>query len=290
MTGEYGPDQPGDKAFTAKHATELRALLETEQSRVPSLKEKHLPGYEGAALGLDPIERDEQFQDVMATIEPLRSEEAWLQREYWAHAAERDAGRTGTLTQEQLDASRARQIELHQIIRDTLAQQALPILRQRLPLLARLPMYAESLPEQEKSLDLEPAVQYEQRVQYGPCEVDAQSIVSAPSYDNWAGIGYRKSGRESSDLVLRNALDMLAGDYHPTATELPIVRVAADRSGKYVYLAEDGTHRIGAAKLLGRNSLMARVVSYNYTGHDTWANDVDAEQRARQIAPGDSSS
>jgi hypothetical protein len=288
MTVENGPGPSGDVAFTAGHAAELRALLageqspENVQSQVPSLTEKKLPGYEGAPLGLDPIENDSRFQGVMANIEPLRAEEAALYQAYTADLSERDAGGQGSLSEGQLDYSRKRRAELHQLSWRILQEQATPILRERLAALASLPIYYGSPKDQEASLVLEPAVPRDDRLDYGPCDVDVERIVATPSHDNWAGTGYRKVEGESPDLIIGHALNMLSGDYRSNDAGMPIVSAAIDNLDNYVYLTEDGIHRIGAAKLLGRKTFRAKVKSYNYTSHDSWARDVDSEQRAHQ--------
>jgi hypothetical protein len=281
MNPERDPGSPGETPFTSTHAAELRAMLEADRAPVPSLSEKPLPGFEHSPRELDPIEYDQQYQTVMASIEPIRSEADSLQDRYRAYIYARSSGQPSNMSQEEIDVNRARHDALRQQIRQAVTADVTPILSNRLPSLSRLPMYYGAHEEIETKLDLRPGLTEELRIDYGAVHIDLDRAIATPSHNNWAGYGYRKGTVDSSDKIVSLAIDMIVGDYdESTPTELPVVVAATDRHGNYVYLAHDGTHRLAAAKLLGRRTLGARVYSYNYTHGTPGSENVDYEQQS----------
>lgn len=272
-----------DMLFTASHAEELRAMLEAERLHVPNFSEKPLPGYEHSPRSLESIELDERFQAAADAFEPLRTEAATLDKQLAGYMAERNAGGVGNLTHQELAANKARRAELAVLIRQRLEEQVAPILRERLADAARLPIYTGSLDASSEGLDSLPAAAMAERIQYGACNVDVDRIILTPSNSNWGGVGDSKAEGESSDLIVGSALQMLAGEYDESRTVgLPSVLVVADRTGNYVYGCDNGTHRVSAAKLLGRRTIVVQARSYNYVAGDAWAEGIDGEQRARQ--------
>ncbi len=157
-------------------------------------------------------------------------------------------------------------------------QELEPLLRERLPQLAKLPMYSGSADTLGDALGIPQPLPTTERVPYGIHEVEIERIIATPSAGNWAGIGYTKDGRASSDIIVGRALDMLTGVHDETRPGLPQVSIAVDHHGNYQYLASDGTHRIGGAKLIGRKTMPVRIESFNYLSGDPMAARVEAEQ------------
>lgn len=289
-----GPDNSGPYQ---RVLVEEQAQVKQERRYVPPLDDLELPAFSQSPRRLSPIENNPEFRIIQEQLAPLRAQRDAMRNRIaaiWEELRAQDPITLklhladGTVRQKYTQDRDRLQTELTEIIEPAYAEQhdqhVKPLLEERLKMSAMLPCYTWQGVADD--LKLPPAINNAEHVQYGICEVEPERIIATagPSNFDWSGQNSEKVEGKSAKLIVDHALNMLRGDFRWLDSAATIrLYVALTPDNNYVYLLEDGSHRVAAAKLIGMKEIPVRVESYNYTADDLRARLTDTEHKARQV-------